>query len=70
MYGKPICKSKKLQGGHHMFDILFWNVFEKSGNIEAYLLYKDFERHYSAKKMPSSHTALVDHEKEKSISNF
>ena len=32
-------------------DMLFWNIFEKSGDINAFLAYKDFEERFTKKSI-------------------
>lgn len=32
-----------IQGGIFMLDIVSWKLFEKTGNIDAYLLYSDIK---------------------------
>lgn len=41
-HGKPIFKDSSL-GGVFMLDIVSWKLFEKTGNIDAYLLYSDIK---------------------------
>ena len=32
-----------------MFEQVLWNIFEKSGDVEAYLAWKDFEEYSEIK---------------------
>jgi hypothetical protein len=41
--GKYIDMDLKIQGGSFMLDNVFWTVFEKTGSIDAYLLYIDLK---------------------------